>query len=127
MGSKSNHTINGGSIRSSNSIDNDGQAEENEMIPGDGESEGNALPRTEDMTNQTGKKKRMNFTGRLSTTLEAQEAANPCDVEVDPINVNFEHVRPPRRGGIHGSANSTIDGNVGNKEDKGEQQCEAYC
>ena len=72
-----------------------------------------------DMTNQTGKKKRMNnFTGRLSTTLEAQEAANPCDVEVDPINVNFKHVRPPRRGGIHGSANSAIDGNVGNNEGK---------
>ncbi|KAJ8420580.1 hypothetical protein Cgig2_010961 [Carnegiea gigantea] len=73
----------------------------------------------QDMTNQTGKKNRMNnFTGRLSTTLEAQEAANPCDVKVDPINVNFEHVRPPRRGGIHGSANSTIDGNVGNNEDR---------
>ncbi|KAJ8421587.1 hypothetical protein Cgig2_017485 [Carnegiea gigantea] len=69
------------------------------------------------MTNQTGKKKRMNnFTGRLSTTLEAQEAANPCDVKVDPINVNFEHVRSPRRGGIHGSANSAIGQNVGNNE-----------
>ncbi|KAJ8435899.1 hypothetical protein Cgig2_010256 [Carnegiea gigantea] len=43
------------------------------------------------MTNPTGKRKRMNkFAGTLTTTLEAQEAANPCEVEVDPVNVNFD-------------------------------------
>ncbi|KAJ8422120.1 hypothetical protein Cgig2_006428 [Carnegiea gigantea] len=107
-GSRSNHTINGRSIRSSNSIDNDEQAKENKMILGDSGFEENPLPRMEDMTNQTSKRKRMNtFFGKLTTTLEAQEAANPCEVEVDPINVS-----------IHGFTNSVIDGNVGNNEGK---------
>ena len=42
------------------------------------------------MTNQTSKRKRMNkFTRRMTMTLEAEEVVNPCEVEVDPMNVNF--------------------------------------
>ncbi|KAJ8446105.1 hypothetical protein Cgig2_025664 [Carnegiea gigantea] len=69
------------------------------------------------MTNQTGKRKRMSkFTGMLTMSLDAQEAVNPFEVEVDPMNVNFEHDRPPRRASVNSSANSAIDGNVGNNE-----------
>ncbi|KAJ8420934.1 hypothetical protein Cgig2_033653 [Carnegiea gigantea] len=71
------------------------------------------------MTNQTGKRKRMSkCTVRLMLTLEAQKPANPCEVEVDPMNVNFERDRQPRRASIHGFANADIDGNVGNNEAK---------
>jgi len=57
-------------------------------------------------------------TGRLMDTLEAQEAINPCEVEVNPMNVNFEHDRQSRRASKHGFANADIDGNVGNNEGK---------
>ena len=53
-------------------------------------------------------------------TLKAQEVINLCevDVEVDPMNVNFECDKSPRRASIHGYANYTIDENIGNNEGK---------
>ncbi|KAJ8430973.1 hypothetical protein Cgig2_008319 [Carnegiea gigantea] len=74
---------------------------------------------TLDMTNQTDERNRTNvFTRRVTVTSEVQEIANPCEVEVDPRNANFECGRLLRRASVDDSTNSTIDGNVGNNECK---------